>query len=288
MALENFDYINRVDQSSQQLDHANLLGSSKLFIPVILVVGFLISFSLGRLVIGKLIKLTNLPNTQAQQTSSTQSIVDYRLEKDTLLGTATGSNSPMVARVAGATSDQNTIAQQATFTVLEPSRANTCPTRTIFSVGEVENLSGAHPGDEFNWVGALDVLPEYPDPFIVGTHSADSFPWRSSLPVAKPINISFELPDSNLDLELVLGWGVGNQGSKSININIDQQPLGSTPVYQAELIQDNYQQVKFVEDKFSLPSLNQGTHLLSLEPLIIVGDPIIFDYIFLTETCSAK
>lgn len=288
MALENFDYINRVDQNTQQLDHTNLPNLPKVLLPVVLVTTFLISFSLGRLAIGKLTQFANLPNTQTKQISSNQSATGDRSETNTLLSTATGNDSPVVARVAGATSDQNIIAQQATFTTIKSDQANTCPTRTIFSIGEKENLVGAHPGDELNWVGALDVLPDYPDPFIVNTHSVESFPWRSSLPVAKPINISFDLPSNNLNLELILGWGVGSQGSKSINVKIDQQSLGSTPIYQAELVQDNYQQTKLVEDRFSLPPLNQGTHLLRLQPLIATGDPVLFDYVFLVETCLGK
>ena len=288
MSLENFDYINRTGQAPHPPQLANSISWFRPSLFIALATIFCASFVMGRLVINLVSQKTNRPNIQTQQTSSNSPIANIQPQTDTLLTTTASDDSPIVARVAGATTDENTITQQTSFATVKSNRENTCSTRTLFAIGEVETSLGAHPSDELNWVGALDVLPEYPDPFIVNTHSADSFPWRSNLPVAKPINIIFDLPNENLQLELLVGWDLGNQGSKSINVKIDQQSLGTTPVYQAELSQDSYQQMKFVENKFTLPSLAQGTHQLSLEPLITTGDPLLFDYIFLVETCPTE
>lgn len=277
MSLCNVDYVNRLVITPQP----TIKKTNYIWIIVASAI-FVVSLGSGKLVINNLNNKSKfLPNTSESIAAVTQ--VEQNIAADSMLSTITRDNSPVLARVAGASSENNSIKDQSGFGLVDNKQ---CQSKLVFALGEVETTIGAHPGDEFNWVGALDVLPDYPDPFIIDTNSTDEFPWRSSLPMAKPINIVFDWAGADQQLELVIGWGLGNQGNKSIALKLDNQSLRSTPVYQPELSQGGFEQMKLVEDRLILPALSDGTHQLSLEPLIESGDPIVWDYIqLLSNNC---
>lgn len=146
----------------------------------------------------------------------------------------------------------------------------------IFTIGEKETSAKANPVDEFNWLGSMDELGEYANPFVADQHSDSQFPWRTNF--NQSINIEFQTP-SDLLAQLSLGWLAGLSGEKSIAVYLDGQKITSTPRHTGEL-GDGWQHMTQVEDKLNFP-ISSGSHLLTLKPYTS-GEAIIWDYLQMT------
>lgn len=291
MSICNLDYINRLEQvdTSPPVNPVSY-PHHKHKKTLILVL-------LSTLTIAGIVLINNFYFTTNQQliTPVSQDIaLDNHLagsnvnsqEDRSLLGQLVIDDSPITTRVAGVSIEagpQENLTGE--FQLLTGDRS--CQRQLVFALGDVESELSAHPADEFNWVGALDVLPEFPTPFVIGQHQVGEFPWRTELASAKAITITFEWPtETDAPAIMVLGWRAGTQGTKALAVSLNHQNPVTSPAYSAQPDHHNWQQMHQVEDSFSLSQLVQGTNYLSLKPIINSGDPIVWDYLRLElENC---
>ena len=284
MSICNLDYINRLEQIEPTAfptapDSPN---KTRLVVPTLIL--------LSILTFGSVKIFSNFQSQNQQQLIapiSQDNFVAQNLATDnnesqnetSMLGQLVEDDLPLTARVAGVSTD-NTHQEDQTdgFGLLEEKIQ--CQKQLVFSLGDVESEASAHPADEFNWVGALDVLPEYPTPFIVGINQAEEFPWRTPLPNPEPIVIKFDWSNAaTLPVELSVGWRTGTQGTKAISVILNDQPANSSPTYESQLQPSNWQQMHSVESSFTLNGLVLGQNQLIVKPIINSGDPIVWDYL---------
>ncbi len=284
MSICNLDYINRLEQIEPTASPTTLNSPNKtrLVVPTLIL--------LSMLTFGGVKLFNNFQSQNHQQLIapiSQDNVINQNLaandnnsqNETSMLGQLVEDDSPLTARVAGvSTENARQEDQTGEFGLLEEKIQ--CQKQLIFSLGDIESETSAHPADEFNWVGALDVLPEYPTPFIVSENQADEFPWRTLLPNAEPIVINFEWPSATTaPLEMTVGWRTGTQGTKAISVMLNNQASNPSPAYETKLEHSNWQQMQLVESSFALDGLALGQNQLTVKPIINSGDPIVWDYL---------
>jgi len=156
----------------------------------------------------------------------------------------------------------------------------------IFKIGDIESSSFDHPADEFNWVGALDVLPDWVDPFIVGQNQDADFPWRTSQDEAgNPENrIRFTYSGGKTTAQLIISWSPGTTGQASKLVYLDDEFVGSTGTQLGKFTQGTWQNMPLVQSQIDMP-LTVGEHTLAIKS-VNNGHPTIWDYISLNADCA--
>lgn len=217
------------------------------------------------------------------QLASHESLNNQAPEK-TALSNLTEKNelgSPANQAVAGAENSADNSGQTGFGLV----SAKTCG-ETVFQIGEKEKSPLDHPADEFNWVGALDVLPDYADPFVVGENSNTDFPWRTSLNDRGEIvnRIQFNA-QTQISGELTLGWLPSSGGQVSKLVYLDDQLVGSTPTITGEFSPGTWQNMKARQDEVSF-SISPGTHILTIASIEGGSEPSVWDFLQLKSGCN--
>jgi len=287
MPICGVDYVNRLNQLNKPETSATplakwLLGGCLLFV---------FGLGIGGTIIIKQYKSNQLA-AAAQKTSvslTAQAGDNVNQDQESMLAVVSQDDSPVVQRVAGVSTEQNPTSDQSSFSLVTATTTSAgCSEQPIFVLGEKESDPSSPPADEFNWVGALEVLPDYPQPFEIPANTTEEFPWRTTLPAASPITLNFNYSGTQQMVTLTLGWAVGNQGTKAISVSLDDQVIKTTAKHQAQLAEDSWQYMQQVSDQVSF-ELTTGQHSLTLKPLIESGDAIIWDYIRLDpSTCGTN
>lgn len=162
----------------------------------------------------------------------------------------------------------------------------TCSGTPIFQIGEPEVSPVDHPADELSWVGALDKVPTYTNPFITDLDGADAFPWRvdPSQPDTRSTDITFEYAGESTQASLELSWSPGTTGSGAKVVELDGEPVGNTAVRQGELYTGkSWHQLVFYVDTIEF-TLTPGSHTLTIKHVDgESGDAAVWDYLRLTE-----
>lgn len=185
--------------------------------------------------------------------------------------------------VAGATS-QAANAADSSFTTLTNAAAE-CTPSTVFSIGVPEIKKEDNPADELNWSGTLEVLPEYPDPFVVNVNSEDEFPWRTTAGSAQPVAIQFSLNQGSPEAQLLVGWSPGKSSQKALKVLLDDVPVSQASVRNGDWADGNWEQLPLTTDSFSFP-VSSGSHTITLMPDLAGGDPVVWDFITLNTVCQ--
>ena len=194
---------------------------------------------------------------------------------------------PLKQAVAGA-SDQQLDNQEndSGFALVETSMNKSQCEPIIFTIGQPEKDSFDHPSDELNWVGALDVLPDYTDPFVVGENDSSDFPWRTSQNkegnVVNHIQFTYQRPSTSG--KLTISWSPGKSGSARKLIYLDETLISSTPTYQGKFVEQTWQNMPLVSDAVTF-NLEPGTHTFAIKSVTNGGDPSVWDYLQLTADC---
>lgn len=201
---------------------------------------------------------------------------------------------PTKPRVAGAGSAQKATAYSEFGAVAQANVApppplgvaQECAPQELFTIGEPETSPTDHPADELNWSGALDMIGEYSNPFVVGSMTADQFPWRttSDNPDTLTTTIVFRYAGTPASGLLTLGWSPGKQGEKTKKVYLDGILVGATPSHQGTLAGGWWEQMPRVTDTLGL-EVTTGEHTLTIEHLAGYGsDAAVWDFITLALT----
>lgn len=155
-----------------------------------------------------------------------------------------------------------------------------CEPGQLFIIGDKEISPLDNPADEFNWVDALDVSPEYTNPFVVNVHQTNQFPWRTenSNVDSQKTMITFNYAGQTAQGELTLSWSPGKQGEKQKSVMLDSLPLGKTPLHAGIFSENNWEFMPIVQDTVSLP-LNPGQHTLTIESISNGDGESVWDFI---------
>ena len=201
-----------------------------------------------------------------------------------LLATEEELGSPATQAVAGTGQAEDGQATSG-FGVVEEKTQLACQPE-VFKIGLAEESPLDHPADEFNWVGALDVVPDYAEPFVVDLHQASDFPWRTSQDSNGNLNnnIQFEYKGSETTARLTIAWSPGTTGEASKLIYLDGEYVGSTDTYQGEFTQGTWQNMPLVKSQLELP-LTAGSHTLGIKSMNN-GSQAVWDYISLVNDCN--
>jgi len=201
-----------------------------------------------------------------------------------LLSAEENLGSPALQEVAGISkSDPNQT--DSGFAVINTAKTDSSCQTAIFEIGQIEQSSFDHPADEFNWVGALDVLPDSVDPYIVGVNQPADFPWRTNQDEAGNIenNVHFTYTGSSTPAILTVGWSPGTTGQASKLVYLDGEFVGSTGSHSGMFTQGTWQNMPLIQDQVDL-SLSTGEHTLTIRS-INEGNPTIWDFINLVAPC---
>ncbi len=164
--------------------------------------------------------------------------------------------------------------------------ASECTLGTLFSIGEREYSQASHPADELSWAEALDYLPEYNNPFVIGRDSAALFPWRTSAENTdtEAVQVQFSYSGPPVKAAVVLGWSPGKQGEKAKRVLVDSMEIGMTPMRTGTLTGGWWEHMARYEDEIPFV-LMPGDHTMLLEHIATAeADAAIWDFVELQIT----
>jgi len=159
----------------------------------------------------------------------------------------------------------------------------TCAPGELFSIGAPETSERANPADELNWSGALDVVGEYANPFVVGVTAEAAFPWRTTSQNNDTLTtvVTFTYAGSDAQGDLQLGWSPGKHGDKAKRVLLDNAVLGTTPTHTGQLAGEWWEHMPRFVDILPL-TLTPGEHTLTFEHMADPdADAAVWDFISL-------
>jgi hypothetical protein len=163
----------------------------------------------------------------------------------------------------------------------------TCQIGQVFSIGEPEASPLDNPVNELSWVGALDVVPDYTNPFVVGQSVNTDFPWRTHSNQADTLEteVVFNYQGSRATAKLQFGWSPGKFGTKQKEVLLNSVLVGATPERQGEFAGGWWENFPRYEESLPL-ILSPGEHKLTFRhrQLSETGDAALWDYIRLMVT----
>lgn len=161
-----------------------------------------------------------------------------------------------------------------------------CALGELFSIGAPETAERANPADELNWSGALDVVGEYANPFVIGVTADAAFPWRTTNQNNDTITtvVTFTYAGAEAQGDLQLGWSPGKHGDKAKRVVLDNAVLGTTPTHTGQLAGEWWEHMPRFVDTLPL-TLSPGEHTLTFEHLADPdADAAVWDFIALDLT----
>ncbi len=158
-----------------------------------------------------------------------------------------------------------------------------CTPGELFSIGAPETSERTNPADELNWSGALDVVGEYANPFVVGVTDDAAFPWRTTSQNNDTLTtvVTFTYAGAETQGDLQLGWSPGKHGDKAKRVLLDNAVLGTTPTHTGQLAGEWWEHMPRFVDTLPL-TLTPGEHTLTFEHLADPdADAAVWDFISL-------
>lgn len=223
------------------------------------------------------------------RSATQESVSAAEIQAPAVLQEETTDARPEVAQVAGVNSvadADNKVALAGGESAFGVVAADATCSQLLFRVGDVESQPTDHPADELNWVGALDVVPTFTNPFIVSVTPDSDFPWRVDelQPDTHTTTIEFEYAGADTQAQLVLSWSPGTTGSSYKKVTVNDTAVGTTPVHEGQLYAGaSWNNLVFYADKVKMP-LSAGKHELTIEHTAVEpGDAAVWDFIELTS-----
>jgi len=160
--------------------------------------------------------------------------------------------------------------------------ASFCSPGTVFQIGDVEDSQMDIPTNEFNWLGITFPLPEFTNPFIVGTTPTIEFPANSNkaYDYATDFDVEFQMPYS-AQVRLTISWSPGRSANERKEVLLDDVSIGFTPDRLGTPVTGWWEQMQRFEDSFETP-ISAGAHTFTfLHP---IGDGTLWDWVRLEIT----
>ncbi|PLW79751.1 hypothetical protein C0585_05975 [Candidatus Woesearchaeota archaeon] len=166
---------------------------------------------------------------------------------------------------------------------------NFCVEETLWQIGDKEISQMENPMDEFNYPGyglSGGPLPEFDNPFIVGTSLDSNFPWNSN--VVKNYATDFDVEfyhNENSDVKLTVAWSPGKSATEQKEVFVDESSLGTTTIILGTSVSGWYNSWEVYEHEFDF-ELSEGYHTLNFKHLM--GDGTAWDFVKLERVCSTE